>query len=1110
MGLAKNGVQVMVNPAYAAMFGYAGPSEVAGRPLFDDIAPEERARLRKYARHRARGKPAPARYETRGIRRDGTIFDLAVAISTYRIKGEVYTVGILRDITDQKESERALRASEERARLLIETSMDAVLLTAPDGRILSANKAACKMFDRSEAELVRIGRAGVIDPSDPRVSAAVAERARTGQVNSELTFVRPDGTTFQGEVSSAVFRDSDNQERTSIVIRDLTERRQMEGQLEILRRAIDSHFDGAYWMDAENRFVYVNESACAMLGYPREELVGRSITLINPQATPEAMARVWQRLRTEHKFAGESVHRRKDGSEFPAEIAATYVRVGDREFNCGFARDISERKQAEAALRERESKYHALFEHMHSGFILLEVICDASGRAVDHRLLQANAEFEVQTGLKREAEVGRRSAELSFQWPEEITRQYYDIALRGGTLHDVRFNESLGRHYDVRVYSPSRGQFAVLFNDISEQVRAEGNLRLFRELIERSSDAIEVFEPATGRILDVNQTACRMLGYTRDELLSLTVFDLDQGLDRATYELRTEQLNRAGALTFETRHRRKDGEILPVEVSISRVQLNRDYRVASVRDITDRKRVEEALRQEQALFAGLAATIPDYIYFKDRQSRFVRGNESLARRFGLRSPEEAVGKTDSDFFTGEHARQAFEDEQRIMRSGEPLVGIEEKETWPDGRVTWVSTTKVPLRNSAGEVTGLVGISRDITEHRLAVERVREQAAMLDQASDAIYLTAMDCTVLYWNAAAERIYGWSAAEALRRRTPDLISADESQGVDLVSLVLQSGEWTGERRQKNKAGRELAILSRLTLLRDDQGRPKSILVINTDITEKKALEARFLRAQRLESIGALASGIAHDLNNVLAPIVMGATLLRQTAQDSTAQNLLAMMEKSAQRGADIVRQVLTFARGSGGQRVAVEPRHLVREMVKLADETFPKTIRVEEELPSDVWLIDADVTQVHQALMNLCVNARDAMPDGGCLTIGVENVAIDATAAAQTPGAMAGRYVRFRIADTGTGIAPEDQDRIFEPFFSTKGPGKGTGLGLSTVLGIIKGHGGFVRVDSAPGRGTTFELYFPAAASARAPDRSTPPFPLPADRRAGGELVLVVDD
>jgi PAS domain S-box-containing protein len=521
----------------------------------------------------------------------------------------------------------------------------------------------------------------------------------------------------------------------------------------------------------------------------------------------------------------------------------------------------------------------------------------------------------------------------------------------------------------------------------------------------------------------------------------------------------------------------------------------------------EHKRADTALAAEQTLLTNLLKTSPDNIYFKNRQSRFVRVNDMMAQYFGVRSPKDMVGKSDFDFFSEEHARQAYEDEQQVIRTGKPIIGLVEKETWPDGRVTWVSTTKVPLRDADGNFTGLVGISRDITERKRADDHIREQAALLDEASDCIYVVTLDSTILYWNRAAEHIYGWPAAAAVGRKTTDLIATIKPPVADLIAAVVQNGGWSGERRQTTKAGRPVDMWSRLTLLRDDQGQPEKILVINTDITAKKELEARFLRAQRLESIGALASGIAHDLNNVLAPIIMGAELMRPFVTDQRGQHVLAMMEMSARRGAGIVRQVLTFVRGTSGEPVSVQPVHLVRDVVRILEESLPKNIQIEDESAAGIWPVNVDATQLHQALMNLCINARDAMSDGGRLILSAENVSIDEAAAALIPGAHEGRYVRLRVRDTGTGIAPEQQERIFEPFYTTKALGKGTGLGLSTTLGIVRAHGGFMRLDSHVGQGTTFDLFIPASPAAASAAAPGPEHHWP---QANGELVLVVDD
>jgi two-component system, cell cycle sensor histidine kinase and response regulator CckA len=292
-----------------------------------------------------------------------------------------------------------------------------------------------------------------------------------------------------------------------------------------------------------------------------------------------------------------------------------------------------------------------------------------------------------------------------------------------------------------------------------------------------------------------------------------------------------------------------------------------------------------------------------------------------------------------------------------------------------------------------------------------------------------------------------------------------------------------------------------------VRDEQGRPKSMLMVNTNVTEKKKFEAQLLRVQRMESIGTLAGGIAHDLNNVLTPILMAVDLLKDPPDEDARRDLLTTIEESTERGAEMVRQILSFARGMEGRRVLVQIKHLVRDLEKVIGSTLPKSIAVGVRLARELWPLLGDPTQLYQVLMNLCVNARDAMPGGGRLTLAAENRWLDETAARAHPDARPGPYVQLRVADTGTGIPPAILDRIFDPFFTTKEIGKGTGLGLSTVLGIVRGHGGFLTVASEVGRGTEFTICLPAAdTSATGPGEEEQPPECP----GRGELILVVDD
>lgn len=422
-----------------------------------------------------------------------------------------------------------------------------------------------------------------------------------------------------------------------------------------------------------------------------------------------------------------------------------------------------------------------------------------------------------------------------------------------------------------------------------------------------------------------------------------------------------------------------------------------------------------------------------------------------------------------------------------------------------------------------DITGLLlakAVYYAIERHRVAVEldrrtrklaesegRIREQAALIHEARDAILVFDLDGKIMFWNKGAERMHGWTAAEVLGRQVREFLHENPSRFEEAWLGLKRSGEWAGEMPKLTRAGNELLTDTRLTLVHDDTGKPRAVLSISTDITERKKLESKLLRVQRMESIGALAGGIAHDLNNVLAPVLMSADMLASRLQDADAKALVQTISESARRGADMVRQVLTFARGVDTHRGAVDPRHLITDITRIFEDTFLKSIQIRTQVDPEVWSIIGDRTQLHQVLMNLGINARDAMAQGGELTISAANVVFDATLASMSPEARPGPYVVFAVADTGVGINPDIIERIFDPFFTTKPVGEGTGLGLATVQGIVKSHNGFVNVYSEPGRGTTFRVYIPARQFDGARSAETRAAVLP---RGNGELVLIVDD
>jgi PAS domain S-box-containing protein len=532
--------------------------------------------------------------------------------------------------------------------------------------------------------------------------------------------------------------------------------------------------------------------------------------------------------------------------------------------------------------------------------------------------------------------------------------------------------------------------------------------------------------------------------------------------------------------------------------------------VESLGAVLQRQMATERVRQSEERFRLLTRATNDAVWDWDLATDALWWNDGYEILFGRRRDEVPADiRSWTDYIHPEDLARVTAGIHAVIDGGGTEWSDEYRYRHQDGRYIHVSDRGEVVRDATGRAVRMIGGMTDLTERKRIEDKLREQAALLDTATDAILVRDLEQRILYWNRSAERVYGWTAGEAIGRFVRDLLYETPEAFEGATAALLAKGEWIGVLAQRTKDGRALTVECRWTLVCDAQGRPKSILAINTDITERQQLEQQFLRAQRMESIGTLAGGIAHDLNNLLAPILMGAELLQRQQLTDSGRETLRNIERSARRSTELVRQVLSFARGIAGERIPLQVRHLVREIEDIIASTFPRNINLEVSLPKDLWLVPGDATQLNQVLLNLCVNARDAMPEGGRLAISATNRTLDAQYAATDGTVPAGDYVLVEVTDSGCGMTRELQERIFDPFFTTKELGKGTGLGLSTVLGIVRSHGGAVSVQSEPGRGSTFRVWLPAQPAA-AVDESVAPPSAPAVRHGQGQLILLVDD
>lgn len=482
---------------------------------------------------------------------------------------------------------------------------------------------------------------------------------------------------------------------------------------------------------------------------------------------------------------------------------------------------------------------------------------------------------------------------------------------------------------------------------------------------------------------------------------------------------------------------------------------------------------------------------------------FKRINPAFERILGY-STEELLAVPFIDFIHPDD-RGATLAEVAKLNTGAEVVDFENRYRCRNGTYKWLLWTTTP-----DPAAGLLyAAARDITPRKQDEAKIREQAALLNVATDAIMTCDLQDRVLFWNQGAEQLYGWRADEIMGQQVrshlyPDLMQPELDE---IKDSLLNNGEWQGELQQIAKTGDKLIVTSRWSLVTSVDGAPRMMLIVNTDVTEKKQLETQFLRVQRLESIGTLAGGIAHDLNNILTPILSIAQLLplKLPEADEYIQELFDLLQVSARRGSALIKQVLAFANGSEGKRTVLQVRHIITEVQQMLKETLPREIELQVDLAKDLWTVYGDVTQLHQILMNLCVNARDAMPTGGKLQIKAHNFDIDASYARINLEAHVGPYIVLTITDTGTGIPPAIQERIFEPFFTTKESHLGTGLGLPTAMSLVKKHGGFLKIYSEMGQGTQVQLFLPAHETTQEiPGNDAHLF------LGQGEMILVVDD
>jgi len=636
------------------------------------------------------------------------------------------------------------------------------------------------------------------------------------------------------------------------------------------------------------------------------------------------------------------------------------------------------------------------------------------------------------------------------------------------------------------LYTLLRSQLRRVEEEVMERRRAEEALReseaKFRSYVENSTMAVFVADKEH-RIIHCNPAAIQLLGYDMAALCGMRTMDIHFEEDRETVLQAHATLVKEGHSESEYRLKRRDGNV--IWVSLRAVRLQDGGSLAYCQDITERKQTAETIAHERQLLRTLIDMLPETFYVKDLESRFLVANAALAKHFGKEAPSQVLGLTDADFFPAELAAKYRAEELKVF-DGEPLVDHEGKNFSPDGRECICLTTKVPFRDGQGRIQGLVGISRDVTERKRVDETNARLATAVEQAAEAIVITDSHAAILYVNPAFERIAGYTSSEIIGKN-PRILKSGKHDAAFYQQMwdTLSRGKvWAGRVINKKKNGTLYEEETSISPVFDSNGKIVNYVAVKRDVSQEVALETQLRQAQKMEIIGQLAGGVSHDFNNILTVIQGNASLLlnaelKPAEKTECTQQIL----HAAERAASLTRQLLMFSRKQVMQPANLSLNEVVAQMTKMLRRVIGENISLQSNYAANLPFIHADPGMIEQVLMNLVVNARDAMPAGGGLTIATGVKRFDQEQAEQIPGASPGLHVWLAVSDTGCGIAPDNLPRIFEPFFTTKEADKGTGLGLATVYGIVQQHRGWIAVISEVNKGTTFQIYFPAVVIAK---------------------------
>jgi len=1081
---------VLANPALVRMLGYSSFDELAQRDLEGEgFEPEYPRSLFKDMIDK---DDRVIGLESAWTTRNGTV--VFVRESARAVRDEagkiLYYEGVAEDITERKRVEAALRESEKRYRALFEQAPDSIVVIDAETRaMVEFNDRAHENLGYTRDEFWELVLSDVETTESPEeVARHLGKVVREGADTFETKQRRKGGEIRDIQISSRAISIG-GRDFVQGIWRDITECKRVGAALreseERYRALFEQAPDAVVLVDPETgALVQFNDRAHENLGYTREELRKLKIADFEVIESAEEVANHLQKVVREGADTFDTKHRAKTGQIRDIQVNTRPIFVAGRQLVQSIWRDITERKRTHAALRESEKRYRALFEQAPDSILVVDAETDTIvhfNERAHENLGYTRAEFQKLT--IPDIDVSDSSADVARHTKKTITA--------GGDTFETKQRTKSGEVRDIlvslRPISIGGKDFTqAIWRDITERKRAEEALReseeRYRALFEQAPDSIGVVDAETGQLLEFNDRAHEDLGYTREEFQKMRIPDFDVIDSFEDVAKHAEKTLREGTETFETKQRTKRGEIRDALVSLRTISIGgRNFIQAIWRDITERKRAEQALRESEGKYRHIFETTKEGIMATGADGRIVSANPAAAAILGYKDPEEMLGISAINLYDDLKQRELLFD--GLIKKGY-VQNCELTLVRKDGTRAYILGSATVYTDKEGNILQAEGVFRDITgrkraEKALATEKER-LAVTLQSIADAVIATDTEGKVVSLNAVAEEVTGSSEKEAQGKPLSELFHILDEKSresrenpVEEVRRTEETVRMTTDSILIARNGAERIIAYSASPIRDTTGNTIGAVLAFHDITEKRKMEEEIRNAQKIEAIGVLAAGIAHDFSNILTGATGKIFLAKMHGKgDSELLEKLAGAEKAIFQAKRLTQQLLTFSKGGAPIKRAASVSELLKETTDFA--LSGSNVRPEFNIPDDLWAVEVDTAQISQVIHNLIINAAQAMPEGGEIMVSAENVNLTTT---ESLLLREGKYVKVAVTDHGIGIPKQHFEKIFDPYFTTKA--RGNGLGLATAYSIIDKHSGHIAFESKPGVGSTFTVHLPAS-------------------------------